>query len=323
VTTAPATSADTRARTEEARFRAIFRRLHAGHPACLEDEWLMQSCATARGPVERPIAWSRRNGPWRRSEILWVGAAPGNAGGRGKGALGAHGTRIPFGGDVAGANLDALLGSIGITRNGTFITATLNQLPAAGGGEPTRAEIAAPVGDYPSSLHALRDTLLAAGPTLVVALGNVALGATLAAAQLEGQASPAGDVRILAPARIARAGLRRGQAACWPEAEPPSADFLRAWDSAWRGTPLPHLLWLTHPSAQNMSPYARVDTVFHARMLQARAALRAAVRDVLGRESPEHRDEAPATGIYGLPEWRTLIGPRHAQLDRIWREKGV
>jgi len=311
--------------TEEDRYRRIFRKLHAGHARCAADEWLLQPCLEADGrPAARPIAWSRRNGPWRRVPILWVGAAPGNAGGKGQGGLGAHATRIPFGGDVAGANLDALFGSIGTTRNDTFITATLNQLPAAGGGEPTPAEVAAPVGEFASSLHALRDTLVAAGASLVVALGNVALRATLAAAQLEGEAAPARGTRLLSAGRVERAGLRRGQAAPWPAAEPPAAHFRRRWREAWGDDPLPSLLWITHPSAQNMSPYARVETAFHTRMLEARAALRRAVHDVLGREAPAGaRPPDPTTGIYTLPEWRELVGPRHAQLDRLWREKGV
>ncbi|HEX9109691.1 MAG TPA: uracil-DNA glycosylase family protein [Longimicrobiales bacterium] len=308
----------------EARFRRIFQALHARHAACLGDEWLYQPCQEDGRLADRPIAWSRRNGPWQRVEILWVGAAPGNAGGKGKGGLGAHGTRIPFGGDVAGANLDALFGSISLTRNDTFITATLNQLPAAGGGEPTPAEVAAPVGAYASSLHALGDTLVAAGARLVVALGNVALRALLAAARLESDASPAGGARLLSPGQVQRAGLRRGEPAPWPEGLAPSADFLRRWHEAWGDDPLPTLLWITHPSAQNMSPYARVETAFHTRMLEARAALRRAVRDVLGREPPAGpRPPDPTSGIYALPEWRELVGPRHAVLDRLWREKGV
>ena len=239
--------------TEEDRYRRIFRKLHAGHARCAADEWLLQPCLEADGrPAARPIAWSRRNGPWRRVPILWVGAAPGNAGGKGQGGLGAHATRIPFGGDVAGANLDALFGAIGTTRNDTFVTATLNQLPAAGGGEPTAAEVAAPVGEFASSLHALRDTLVAAGARLVVALGNVALRATLAAAQLEGEAAPPRGTRLLSAGRVERAGLRRGQAAPWPAAEPPSPDVRRRWREAWGADPFPSLLWITHPSAQNM-----------------------------------------------------------------------
>src|SRR5262245_31682642 len=98
----------------EQRFQAIFRKLHAHHPNCLRDEWVSTPCADAKGnPVPRPIVWSRRNGPWQRSAVLFIGAAPGNAGGKGAGIMGAHGTRIPFGGDIAGANLDVLLASIG------------------------------------------------------------------------------------------------------------------------------------------------------------------------------------------------------------------
>src|SRR5688572_18400098 len=167
-------------------FATIFRNAHAHHPNCLRDEWLSEPCRYASGErVDRPLSWSRRNGPWRTVDLLWVGAAPGNAGGKGAGILGAHATRIPFGGDIAGANLDVLLGSIGITRNDTFITASLNSLPAAGGGEPTFAELSARVGDYPSSLHSVRDTMLACGPRLIVALGNVGLRVLIAAAQLE------------------------------------------------------------------------------------------------------------------------------------------
>ena len=123
------------------KFEDIYRKVHARHASCLADEWLSTPC-----PRGRPIVWSRRNGPWTQSDILWVGAAPGNAGGKGAGHMGAHGTRIPFGGDVAGANLEVLFGSIGITRNNTFITASLNSLPKAGGGEPTLDELSARVG---------------------------------------------------------------------------------------------------------------------------------------------------------------------------------
>ncbi len=305
--------------TEEARFRHIHQRVHAGHPACLRDEWLSAPCAGADGAAEpRPIVWSRRNGAWRRVEIVWVGAAPGNAGGKGGSEMGAHGTRIPFGGDIAGANLDVLLAEIGTDRNHTFLTAALNQLPARGGGEPTPAEIAAPVGEYATSVHLLRDTLLAAGPRLVVALGNVGLRATIAAA-----GPLRGRLRLPGLARLARAGLERGVAAPWPADPAPDPDFLAAWAAAWAGAPLPAVLWLTHPSAQNMSPYARVETAFHTRMREARQALRRAVADVLGRTPPAERAPPPTDGIYALPEWRERIGPRHADLERLWREKGV
>jgi hypothetical protein len=303
---------------EEARFRAIFSAAHAGHPPCLADAWLSEPCRDAAGrPVPRPIAWSRRNGPWRRVEMLLVGAAPGNAHGRGAGDMGAHATRIPFGGDVAGANLDVLLAAAGFTRDDVFIVAALNQLPAAGGGEPALPELLAPVGDHPSSLHLLRDTILAAGPGLLVALGNVGLRATFAAA-----AGPA--ARLPGLERLRRAGLSRGAAVPWPGPHRPDDAFLEAWQAAWRDAALPHVLWLTHPSAQNMSPFAGRDTAFHRRMVDTRDALRAGVKQVLGRPLPAARPPIPSTGtIYDLADWRDRVGPRHATLEKLWRERGI
>jgi uracil-DNA glycosylase len=303
---------------EEKRFQDIHRKLHAHHPNCLKDEWLTDPCRYAdQKPDPRPIAWSRRNGPWQHSPLLWVGAAPGNAGGKGGGILGAHATRIPFGGDVAGANLDVLLGSIGITRNDTFITASLNSLPMAGGGEPTLAELTAPVGDYATSLHSLRDTMLAVGPMMIVALGNVGLRSTIAAAQLA-----SGVMALPTQRKLEKAGLARYESVAWPEALQPDPEFMAMWEQRWsRG--LPWLLWLTHPSAQNMSPYAGKQTAFHTRMLETRDALRAAVQTRLGWKLPRKRAEYPRNGIYDLKEWRELVGPRHEQLDALWREKGV
>src|SRR5688500_15695987 len=95
---AAVTAAEEQRFAEEERFREIFRRVHAEHAACVDDEWLMSACRSRAGTPAQPVVWSRRNGPWHRVEILFVGAAPGNAGGKGKGDQGAHGTRIPFGG---------------------------------------------------------------------------------------------------------------------------------------------------------------------------------------------------------------------------------
>lgn len=282
-------------------FREIFRKAHASHPNCLRDEWVAEPCRDRRGrAVDRPLVWSRRNGPWRQVDLLWVGAAPGNAGGKGAGVLGAHATRIPFGGDIAGANLDVLLGSIGITRNDTFIVAALNMLPAAGGGEPTLKEISAPVGDYASSLHLLQDTVAAAQPKMIVALGNVGLRCLIATS---GTLDDSKTSRLPSLGKLQKAGFTRGKVAEWPGLAP--------------------ILWLTHPSAQNMSPYAGTHTVFHTRMLDAKAALQNAVRETLGWKLPKQRARYPKDGIYALPEWRELVGPRHAQLDKLWREKGV
>jgi uracil-DNA glycosylase len=246
-------------------FSRIYAAVHHGHTRCIDDEWLTEPCADPRGrPLSRPIVWSRRNGPWTAVEVLWVGAAPGNAGGMGKGALGAHGTRIPFGGDIAGANLDVMLGAIGRTRNDSFITASLNSLPARGGGEPAVAEMRAAVGAYPSSIHLLADTILAAATRLIIALGNVALRAVHGAFRTEGD-------RFTLPTlkRLMRAGLERNHAAPLDAAGALPEAFARRWNADTRARPLPTLLWLTHPSAQNMSPHARVDTAFHSRMVEA------------------------------------------------------
>lgn len=304
----------------EARYRRIFRLAHAHHPNCLADPWLMDPCQLTDGAeAERALVWSRRNGPWTRHDVLWVGAAPGNAGGMGSGSMGAHGTRIPFGGDIAGANLDVLLSGAGLDRNQTFIVAALNQLPDRGGGEPRVAELRRPVGELASSLHLLRETLLATAPRLVVALGNVALRTSVAASRLEEKA------RLTLPGlkRLEAAGLERGRATPWPERLRPDPAFLAEWDVVRPGAPLPHMLWLLHPSAQNMSPHAGTETLFHGRMVETLTALRRAVRDVLGREVPARRPSPPGNGIYGLPEWREAVGPRHAELDRLWRAKGI
>lgn len=307
-------------REQEQRFTRIFRQAHAGHPACLRDEWLTEPCREADGAAAaRSIVWSRRNGPWRRVPVLLVGAAPGNAGGMGGGDMGAHATRIPFGGDIAGANLDLLLSAAGLDRNQVFIVAALNQLPERGGGEPRVAELRAPVGSLPSSLHLLRETLLAAGAPLVVALGNVALRSTIAAARLAEKA------RLTLPglARLEEAGLRRGEAVRWPVDFEPDSALTGEWRAAWVGAPLPRIAWLLHPSAQNMSPFARPDTVFHSRMVETVEALRRAVGGVLERPLPSVRPGPPAGGVYDLPEWREAVGPRHAELDRLWRSKGI
>ena len=307
------------ASAEEERFRSIFRRVHAGHASCIGDEWLMQPCRGPDGvPLDRPWVWSRRNGPWRRVSLLWVGAAPGNAGGRGRGALGAHGTRIPFGGDVAGANLEVLLGAIGMDRNDTFIVAALNRLPDRGGSEPTAAEIRSPAGGYPDSIALLRDTVVACGPRLIVALGNVA-ARILAAACLE----PPGSRAIPALARLERSGWSRGATLRLERLGKPAAALESAWRTAWGTDPFPAAVRLTHPSAQNMSPYAGATTAFHRRMLEARDDLRAAVRETTGALPPAARAPLPDHGIYALPEWRSLVTPRLESMDRLWRERGV
>jgi uracil-DNA glycosylase len=335
---------------EAERFRAVFRAAHAAHARCASDEWLHEPCAdSSGGAAPRPLVWSRRNGPWRRSDVLWVGAAPGNAGGLGSGALGAHATRIPFGGDIAGGNLDVLLSAIGSSRNDTFIVAALNQLPERGGGEPTTRELAAAVGDYPDSIALLHDTIVATGPRLIVALGNVALRVTAAAltrqparvserapgrtsSRAAARAAPSADgrgraaaaLRLPTSARLAAAGFVRGVAHAWPGSEFPFGALLRdAWHSAWGEQPQLTVLPLLHPSAQNMSPFAGTHTQFHQRMRDTLAALRHAVHDVLGMVPPAERPPLPTDGIYALPEWRRLVAPAHRRYDELWRERGV
>lgn len=309
------------ASSASARYHEIFRRAHADHPGCAEDEWLSEPCRGPDGePVARPLVWSRRNGPWRRHDTLWVGAAPGNAGGMGSGDMGAHGTRIPFGGDIAGANLDVLLSAAGLDRNRTFIVASLNRLPDRGGGEPRVAELREPVGDILSSVHLLRETILATAPRLVIALGNIGLRTTVAAARLEEK------TRLTLPGlrRLEAAGLERGVVVAWPDAFAPDAAFSADWARVRPGDGPPALLWLLHPSAQNMSPHAGTDTVFHARMRDTLAAVRRAAAGLPGPVPPaDARPVPPDDGIYALPEWRDAIGPRHAELDRLWRAKGI
>jgi uracil-DNA glycosylase len=328
--------------SDDALFSRIFRAAHAAHARCALDEWLMEPCVELSGePASRPIVWSRRNGPWRQVDVLWVGAAPGNAGGLGSGALGAHGTRIPFGGDIAGGNLDVLLGTAGLSRNDTFIVASLNHLPEKGGGEPTARELGAPVGDYPDSIALLRDTIIACAPRLIIALGNVALRVTTAAITRDYHAPPgapaghdaagssagssaAAPLRLPGARTMAAAGFTRGLAAPWPEdALPASPSFRRAWAQLRGQQPLPHLLPVLHPSAQNMSPFAGTSTVFHRRMLETRDAVARAVSTVLDRSPSGIRPQPPATGIYALPEWRELVAPAHARYDELWRSHGV
>lgn len=172
------------------------------------------------------------------------------------------------------------------------------------------------MGTYPSSLHLLRDTIVASGAALVVALGNVGARAIASAVRVESD-----NVRLVTQRSLERRGIERDVTFLMTQLEPDDA-FRRRWRRAWR-SPLPVMLWTTHPSAQNMSPFARRDTLFHTRMLATRAALQAAARSALGIEPPRERPLEPSDGIYALEEWRTRVAPHHARLDTLWRAHGV
>jgi hypothetical protein len=125
--------------------------------------------------------------------------------------------------------------------------------------------------------------------------------------------------------RLAQAGLERGAVAAWPDTALPLANgFRNAWRAAWHENPELYVVQLLHPSAQNMSPFAGSETLFHRRMVETRDALCAAVEQVLDLPPRVPRPSLPTTGgIYDLPEWRDRIAPRHRQLDQLWRERGV
>jgi uracil-DNA glycosylase len=222
-----------------------------------------------------------------------------------------------------------LLSSVGLSRNDTYIVASLNQLPLKGGGEPTTAELAARVGRYADSVALLRDTVIAVGPSLIVALGNVALR-TLFAALTRTDPNPVGDpasvpapLRLPTPARLAGHGFVRGRAVAWPVSAALDDRFREEWRTAWQEDPSFCVLPLLHPSAQNMSPFAGAHTVFHGRMLETRDALLQAARTVLGVTPPVPRPRTPSSGIYALPEYRDRVAERHLRYDELWRLKGV
>jgi hypothetical protein len=111
----------------------------------------------------------------------------------------------------------------------------------------------------------------------------------------------------------------------WPhDALPLASGFVAAWHDAWQEEPTFRILPLLHPSAQNMSPFAGEETLFHRRMLEARDALIAAVETTLHVHVPHPRPDIPrADGIYGLPEWRERIASRHDRFDELWRRRGI
>ncbi len=104
---------------------------------------------------------------------------------------------------------------------------------------------------------------------------------------------------------------------------PPDRELEHAWRRAWREPPAPRALWLVHPSAQNMSPYAGTHTAFHARMREAHDVLRMAVQKTSRLDTAGAARGATRDGNLALPERKELVQPRNELLDALWREKGI
>jgi hypothetical protein len=156
--------------------------------------------------------------------------------------------------------------------------------------------------------------------------------ATLAAAALDENAPLR---RLPSLARVQAAGIHRGVPTEWPEAHTPSDAFMAKWARYWPGGALPRLLLCWHPSAQNMSPFASAETVFHGRMIETRNALRSACAALdprlawAGHRAADHSSiSSPSAGpvrdgVYALPEWTGLIAPYHDRLITLWHERGI
>lgn len=121
------------------------------------------ACRVCPGMGCRPVL-SAANG-LSSARVMFVGEAPGR--------LGAGRTGVPFSGDTAGARFERLLAEAGLTREAVFVTNAALCLPLDARGrnrQSSRAELAA-CGNW------LSQTLDAVRPSLVVALGAVALTA--------------------------------------------------------------------------------------------------------------------------------------------------
>ena len=112
----------------------------------------------------RSAVLSERNGRVG-ARVMFVGEAPGRQGG--------DRTRVPFSGDQSGRNFSRYLASVGLRREGIFITnaALCNPRKESGANRrPTRAEVA-------NCSEFLRRQIEIVGPSLVVTLGAVSLAA--------------------------------------------------------------------------------------------------------------------------------------------------
>ena len=99
------------------------------------------------------------------ARIMFIGEAPGRKG--------ADRTRVPFSGDLSGANFDRYLNSIKLTRKEIFITSAALCNPRSESGanrRPAKKEIA-------NCSNFLRRTIELVNPKVIVTLGSVALEA--------------------------------------------------------------------------------------------------------------------------------------------------
>jgi uracil-DNA glycosylase family 4 len=137
------------------RKRELFASLAVEAAAC-------RRCAAMCG---RMAVLSERNGDTATARVMFVGEAPGRAGG--------DRTRVPFSGDQSGRNFARYLDSIGLARADIFITNAVlcnPRKPSGANRKPTRREIA-------NCSEFLRRQIELVDPSVVVTLGAVALDA--------------------------------------------------------------------------------------------------------------------------------------------------
>jgi|SRR5438477_455693 len=122
------------------------------------------ACRRCAAMCGRSAVLSGRNGrPGAR--VMFVGEAPGRQGG--------DRTRVPFSGDQSGRNFSRYLASVGLAREGVFITNAALCNPRAESGanrRPTRREVA-------NCSESLRRQIEVVDPCVVVTLGAVSLDA--------------------------------------------------------------------------------------------------------------------------------------------------
>lgn len=121
-----------------------------------------RTCERMDGCV-RVLSWANGN---IKAPMMFIGEAPGR--------LGADRTAIPFHGDKAGDNFEALLETAGISRKDIFVTNAVLCNPRDERGNnspPNRTEIA-------NCVEHLKQQIEIVNPSLVMTLGTVALEAT-------------------------------------------------------------------------------------------------------------------------------------------------